>query len=85
MNTLYNWECKHSNIDINYEVAIQDNRLLIDDIIIEDELPAYYKPVIIKGNELVHEEYKEDVESVNEEMCEAQDDSKNTRTEQRKM
>lgn len=28
---------------------------------------------------------EEDVESVNEEMCEAQDDSKNTRTEQREM
>lgn len=61
MNTLSNWEGKHSNIDINYEVAIQDNRLLIDDIIIEDELPAYYKPIIIKGNELVHEEYEEGV------------------------
>lgn len=61
MNKLYNWEGKQNDIAIDYEVAIQNNRLLIDDIVIDDELPAYYKPSAIKGNELVYEEYENDL------------------------
>ena len=61
MNTLSNWEGKQSDIAIDFGVAIQNNRLLIDDIVIDDELPAYYKPAISKGHELVHEEYEEEL------------------------